>query len=103
MLRSDEPRPVSIGPASEPSPPSSSRHEAFRQVFLSFISQVTNSLTGDGLTEFSLLRLFGRRRDCGEQHHEDLDDHLIHGFCGRDLGIDLEAIEEMSNRLEQIG
>ena len=62
-----------------------------------------NSLSDDGLTEFSLLCLFGRRRECGEQLYENLDNHLIHGFCGRDLGVDLEAIEEMSNRLEQIG
>ena len=103
VLRSAEPHPVSIGPASEPSLPFSSRQEASRQVFLSFISYVVNSLTGDGLTKFSLFRLFGCRRDCGEQLNEDFDDHLIHGFCGSDLGIYLEAIEEMSNGLEQIG
>ena len=57
----------------------------------------------DGLTKFSLLRPFGRRRECGEQLHENLDNHLIHDFCGRDLGIDSEAIKEMPNRLEQIG
>ena len=62
-----------------------------------------NPLSDDRLTKFSLLCLFGRQRECGEQLHEYLDNHLIHGFCGRDLGIDLEAIEEMSNRLEQIG
>jgi hypothetical protein len=39
---------------------------------------------------------------CGEQLHEYLDNHLIHGFCGRDLGID-QAVKEVSNRLEQIG
>ena len=60
-------------------------------------------LTDDGLTKFSLLCLFGRERECGEQLHEYLDNHLIHGFCGRDLGIDPEAIEEMSHRLKQIG
>jgi hypothetical protein len=57
----------------------------------------------DELTKFSLFCLFGRRRECGEQLHENLDNHLIHGFCGRDLGIDIEALEEMSSRLEQIG
>ena len=65
--------------------------------FHSFISQVLNSLTDDGLTKLSLFRLFGRRRECGEQLDEDLDDHLIHGFCGRDLGIDLKATEEVAN------
>src|ERR1700733_6663574 len=69
----------------------------------SFISQVMNSLTDDELTNFSLLYLLGRQRECGEQLHEYLDNHLIHGFCGMDLGIDLEAIEEVPNRLEQIG
>jgi hypothetical protein len=72
------------------------------------VSQVINSLTDDGLTKFSLLCLFGRQRECGEQLHEYLDNHnhLIHGSCGGksgDLGIDLEAVEEMSNQLEQIG
>jgi hypothetical protein len=76
---------------------------SFRTSFSSFISQLINSLTDDGLTKLSLLCLFGRQRECGEQLHEYLNNHLIHGFCGRDLGIDLEAIEEMTNRLEQIG
>ena len=62
-----------------------------------------NSLTDDALTKFSLFRLFGRQCECAEQLHEYLDDHFIHGFCGSDLGIDLEAIEEVSNRLEKIG
>src|SRR6266852_23936 len=65
--------------------------------FSSFISQVIDSLTDDGLTKFPLLYLFGRQRECGEQLHEYLDNHHIHGLCGRDLGIDLEAIEELSN------
>jgi hypothetical protein len=67
------------------------------------MSQVINSFTDDGLTEFSLLCLFGRQRECGEQLHEYLENHLIHSFCGRDFGIDLEPIEEAPNRLEQIG
>ena len=62
-----------------------------------------NSLTDDGLTKFTLPYLFGRHRKYGEQLYENLDNHLIHGFRGRDLGIDLEAIEEVSNRLKQIG
>ena len=64
------------------------------------MSQLINSLTDDELTEFSLLCLFGRQRECGEQLHEYLDDHLIHGLCGGDLGIDLEAIEEVPDRPE---
>ena len=61
-----------------------------------------NPLTDDGLTKLSPLYLFGRKRECGEQLHENLHNHLIHGFCGSDLGIDLEAIKEVPNRLEQI-
>ena len=75
---------------------------SFRTSFSSLISQVINSLTDDGLTEFSLLRLFGRQRECREQLHEYLDNHLIQGFCWRDLGIYFEAIEEVPDRLEQI-
>jgi hypothetical protein len=45
---------------------------------------------------------FIRQRECGEQLHEYLDHHLAHGFCGRDLDIDLEAIEEVSNWLVQV-
>ena len=66
-----------------------------------FIHKSGNNFpTDDGLTKFSPLCLFGRQRECGEQLHENLDDHLIHGFCGMDLGIDLEAIEEVTNRFE---
>ena len=57
----------------------------------------------DGLTKFPLFHLFRRQCQCGEQLHEYLDNHLFHGFCGRDIGVDLETIEEMSDGLEQIG
>ena len=63
----------------------------------SFKSQVINTLTGGGLTEFSPLHLFCRRCEYVEQLHEYLDDDLIHAFCGSDLGIDLEAIEKVAN------
>jgi hypothetical protein len=76
---------------------------SFQTSFSSFTSQIINSPTEDGLTKFSLLCLFGCQRECVEKLHENLDNHLIHGFCGGDLGIDLEAIEEVPNRLEQIG
>src|SRR6266852_9362847 len=69
----------------------------FPTSFSSFISQLINSLTDDGLNKFSLLYLFRRQSEYGEQFHEYLDNHLIHGFCGRDLGIDLETIEEVPN------
>ena len=49
-----------------------------------------------------MLCLFGRQCECGEQLYEYPDNHLVHGIGGRDIGIDLEAIEEVPNRLEQI-
>ena len=61
-----------------------------------------HSLTNDRLTESSPLYLFGRQRECGEQLHKYLDNHAIHSFCTRDIGIDLKAIEKVSNRLKQI-
>src|SRR6267154_2388568 len=72
----------------------------FRTSFPSFISQVLNFVTDDRLTKFSLRCLFGRQRECVQQLHENLNNNLIHGICGMGLGIDLEAIEEMSHRLE---
>src|SRR6266567_999890 len=53
---------------------------SFRTSFSLFISQVIISLTNDGLTKFSLPRLFGRQCECGKQLHEYLDNHPIHGF-----------------------
>jgi hypothetical protein len=49
-----------------------------------------------------LLYLFGDHSERREQLHEYLDNHLSHPDCGRDLGINVEAKEEMLNRLEQI-
>ena len=37
------------------------------------------------------------QRECGGQFHENLDNHLIHGFCRRNLVIGLEAVEEVSD------
>jgi hypothetical protein len=62
-----------------------------------------NSLTDDKLTKFSLLYLFGRCRECREQLRENLDNQFSHGFCGGNLGIDLQAIKKTSNRFEKIG
>ena len=66
------------------------------------MSQVIHFLTDEGLTEFSFLFLFRRQRKRGEQLHEYLDNNVVHRVCRRNLGIDLEATEEESNRLEQI-
>ncbi len=71
--------------------------------FSSFMSHVINSLIKDGLTKSSLFCLSGRQRECGEQLHKNLDNHPINGFCRKDLGVDLKAIKEASNRLEEIG
>ena len=61
-----------------------------------------HSLTNDRLTEFSPSYLFRRQRECGEQLHKYLGNHAVHCVRTRDLGIDLEAIEKVSNRLKQI-
>ena len=50
----------------------------------------------------SLFNLFGRKREGGEQLHQYFDRHLSHGDCMRNLGIDLEAIQKMFDRLELI-
>ncbi len=60
-------------------------------------SRVINCLTDDRLTKSSPLYLFGRQCERGEELHEYLDNHLIQTICGRDLGIDLEAFQEVSN------
>ena len=62
-----------------------------------FFSPTISFPTDGRLTKFSLLCVFDRRRERGEQLHESFDNHLIRGFCGSDLGIDLEKIEEVSN------
>ena|SRR5258707_6873489 len=67
------------------------------------LNRVRYCLTDEGLTESSLFYLFGCQRECGEQFHEYFNNHLVHSVCRRDLGIDFEAIEEVSNRLEQFG
>jgi hypothetical protein len=54
-------------------------------------------LTKDGLTWFSLLDFLGHQRKCGEKLHEYLDNYLGHGDSGRDLGIDVEAVQKLFN------
>ena len=78
---------------------------SFPTSFSSFVSQVLDSLIdrGDGLTKVPPLCLFDRRRECGEQLNKNLDNHITRGFCGRDLGTDFEAIEEVPNCIEKIG
>src|SRR6201990_977772 len=49
---------------------------SFRTSLSSFISQVIASPIDDGLTKSSLLYLFGRQRECGEQLHKYLDNRL---------------------------
>ena len=66
------------------------------------LSHVIQYLTEDGLTWFPLRNLFGRQRKGGEQLHKNLDNHLIQGVCRFDLGIDVEAIQKVFDRLKQI-
>lgn len=46
--------------------------------------------------------MLGRQRKSGEQLHKYLDDNLGHSDCRSDFGIDLEAAQEVFDRLEQI-
>jgi hypothetical protein len=64
---------------------------------------VTYCLTDEGLTKSSPFYLFGCQCERGEQLHEYFNNHLIHSVRRRDLGIDCEATEEVSNRLDQFG
>ena len=56
----------------------------------------------DGLTGEFLLDLLGDQSDGGEQFHHDFDEYLSHGSCWGDFGIDVETIEEVFYRLEQV-
>ena len=50
----------------------------------------------------TLFNLFAHKCEDAEQLHQCLDKHLGHGDCRRDLGIDIEVIEKMFDRHEQI-
>jgi hypothetical protein len=73
-----------------------------KKFFCVATGQVTQYLAENGLTWFSLLDLFCHQRERGEQLHEYLDNHLSHSDRKADVGIDVEAIEKVFNRLEQI-
>ena len=47
--------------------------------------------------------MFGRQRKGGEKLDEYLDNHLGHSYCRGDLRIDVEAIQKVFDRLEQVG
>jgi hypothetical protein len=74
--------------------------ELLKNFFYVSLSQVILYIAEDGLTWFSLFNLFGRQRERGEQLDEYLDKYLIHSVCRRDLGIDVEALQKVIDRLE---
>ena len=77
-----------------------STKELLNQLFYVASSQSIQYLTKDGLTWLSFLNLFGRQRKGGEQLHKYLDNEFSHSVCRRDLGIDVETIQKVFNRLE---
>ena len=73
------------------------------KLFCVSLSRPSDCNTNDALTKFSFLSLFGCQSERGEQLHEYLDNYFIHSYCRRYLGIGLEAVQEIFNRLEQVG
>ena len=59
-------------------------------------------VTENELTWLSLFNLFCRQRKGREQLYEYLDHHLIHSNRRRDLGIDIESLQKVFDRLKQI-
>ena len=49
-----------------------------------------------------LFNLFGHKCEDAEQLHQFPDKHLGHGNCRRELDIDIEVMEKMSDQNEQI-
>jgi hypothetical protein len=56
----------------------------------------------DELTKSTLLNLFGRKSEGGEQFHYYLHQNGFQGLRKRDLGINTESTEELFERREQI-
>ena len=56
----------------------------------------------DELTKSTLLNLFGRKGEGGEQLHYYLHQNVIQSLRKRDLGIDTESAEELVEGGEQI-
>ena len=46
--------------------------------------------------------MFRRQRKGGEQLYRYLDNESSHSACGKDLGIDVKAIQKAFNRFEQV-
>jgi hypothetical protein len=56
----------------------------------------------DELTKSTLLNLFGRKSEGGEQFHYYLHQNVFQGLGKRDLGINAESAEELFEGREQI-
>ena len=56
----------------------------------------------DELTKSTLLNLFGRNGEGGEQFHYYLHQNVFQGLRKRDLGINTKSVEELFEGLEQI-
>ena len=56
----------------------------------------------DELTKSTLLNLFGRKSEGGEQFHYYLHQNGFQGFRKRDHGINIESAEELFEGREQI-
>ena len=50
-----------------------------------------------------LFNLFRYRGKSGNEFHHDFDNDLSHSSRGRNLGINIEAVQEVFNGLEQVG
>ena len=54
------------------------------------------------LTKSTLLNLFGRKSEGGEQFHYYLHQNVFQGLGERDLGVNTESAEELFEGREQI-
>jgi uncharacterized protein YdeI (YjbR/CyaY-like superfamily) len=63
---------------------------------------VDEAIDKSKLTWSSLLRLFSRQSEGGNQFHQYLHHHFRHRWCGRDPGINVKSVEEIPDALEQV-
>ena len=70
--------------------------------FSVFYSVECHNTSEDELTKSTLLNLFGRKSEGGEQFHYYLHQNVFQGLRKRDLGINTESAEELVEGREQI-
>jgi hypothetical protein len=75
--------------------------QSFFTNFSVFHSVKCHSSQGE-LTKSTLLDLFGRKSEGGEQFHYYLHQNVLQGFRERDLGINTESAEKPFEGREQI-